>query len=188
MLRAMGTDTSREDGFFDLQPTLEGERLTLRPLAPDDFESLLEAASDPLIWAQHPEPDRHTRDVFRRYFDGGIASGGAFAVIDRASGRIIGSSRYCHLRPEEREVEIGWTFLERAYWGGSCNLEMKTLMIDHALRFVDRVVFVVGEHNIRSQRAMLKIGARLWKEITRPEPDGGSSVHHVYAITRESWR
>lgn len=143
---------------FDLQPHLLGERLELRPLVLADFEALYAAAADPLIWELHPERTRHERAVFQRYFDGGIASGGAFAIIDRATGRIIGSSRYAHLRADE--VEIGWTFLERAYWGGSWNRELKRLMISHALAFVARVVFVVGEHNHRSRKALEKIGAR----------------------------
>jgi N-acetyltransferase len=145
---------------FDLQPTLRGHLIELRPLRPDDFDALFAAARDPLIWEQHPERDRYTPEVFRRYFDGAIASKGAFAVVDLATGRIIGSSRYADYKRVEREVEIGWTFLERTYWGGEYNRELKTLMIDHALRFVDRVVFRVGEDNLRSQKALRKIGAQ----------------------------
>ena len=125
------------------------------------FESLFAAASDPLIWEQHPENDRYKRDVFQKFFDTAIECKGAFAVIERKSGRIIGSSRYCNLDPAKREVEIGWTFLERAYWGGIYNAELKKLMIDHAFRFLDRVVFVVGADNVRSQKALQKIGARI---------------------------
>ena len=143
---------------FDLQPTLTGERLELRPLRRDDFEELYAAASDPLIWEQHPDPERYTREVFQRYFDGALQSGGAFAVIDRRTGTIIGSSRYHDYSEPAGEVEIGWTFLERAYWGGTYNREMKQLMLAHAFRFVRRVVFLVGPDNIRSQRAMEKIG------------------------------
>jgi RimJ/RimL family protein N-acetyltransferase len=109
---------------FDLQPTLIGKFLELRPLRLDDFDALFAAASDPLIWEQHPESDRYKPEVFQKYFDGAIESKGAFAIIERKSGRIIGSSRYCHLNPAEREVEIGWTFLERSFWGGRYNLEL----------------------------------------------------------------
>jgi predicted 3-demethylubiquinone-9 3-methyltransferase (glyoxalase superfamily)/RimJ/RimL family protein N-acetyltransferase len=168
---------------FELQPHLTGERIALRPLVPADFDALFEAAADPLIWEQHPEPDRYTREGFQRYFDGGIASGGAFAVLDRASGRIIGSSRYCNLKPEEDEVEIGWTFLERAYWGGDVNRELKSLMIRHAMRFVDRVVFAVGEHNMRSRKALEKIGARYWKRSEQPAP-GRRQASVIYVIER----
>jgi RimJ/RimL family protein N-acetyltransferase/uncharacterized damage-inducible protein DinB len=143
---------------FVLQPTLTGELVELRSLRADDFDALYAAASDPRIWEQHPESDRHTRDVFQRYFDGAMASGGAFAVVDRRTGRIIGSSRYHGYDEAAGEIEIGWTFLERAYWGGAYNREMKRLMLDHAFTFVDRVVFLVGPANIRSQRAMEKTG------------------------------
>lgn len=167
---------------FELQPTLTGRLLELRPLADGDFDALLAAASDPLIWEQHPEPDRHRREVFRRYFDGGIASGGAFAILDRATRRIIGSSRYCDLQPDGSQVEIGWRFLKRAFWGGDYNRELKSLMLDHAFRFVTRVVFVVGETNFRSRKALEKIGARFLRRIELPE------VRLVYGIGREDYR
>ncbi len=170
---------------FDLQPTLRGNLIELRPLTRDDFNALFAAASDPLIWEQHPESDRYTRKVFQSFFDGAIDSKGAFAIVEAKSGRIIGSSRYCNLDPAEREVEIGWTFLERAFWGGPCNAELKYLMLDHAFRFVDRVVFVVGEKNIRSQKALLKIGARFLKKTQRPARDGSTTSNVVFVITRD---
>jgi len=170
--------------LFDLQPTLTGTLIELRPLSPDDFDALFEAASDPLIWEQHPERDRYTRPVFQKYFDGAIASGGAFAILDRKTGKIIGSSRYCNLKPAEGEVEIGWTFLARAYWGGAYNRELKSLMLDHAWRFVDRVVFVVGENNLRSQKALQKIGATFLKRVDLPAPNGTMESNVVFVITR----
>jgi RimJ/RimL family protein N-acetyltransferase len=167
---------------FDLQPTLTGERLQLRPLRPDDWDALYAAASDPLIWTQHPESDRYQPDVFRRYFDSGLASGGAFVVVDRRTGTIIGSSRYHDYDEARREVEIGWTFLTRDYWGGSYNREMKTLMLDHAFRFVDRVSFNVGVTNLRSQRAMEKIGGV--RSGTRRNSLGVESV--IFVIAKET--
>src|SRR3954468_103869 len=106
---------------FELQPTLTGELIELRPLRPADFDALFAAASDPLIWEQHPENTRYEKEVFQTYFDSAIESKGAFVVIDGKSGRVIGSSRYCALKLEESEVEVGYTFLERAYWGGEYN-------------------------------------------------------------------
>jgi len=143
---------------FELQPTLRGDLVELRPLRPDDWDAVYTAASDPLIWAQHPESDRYQPDVFRRYFDGGIDSGGAFVVLDRRTGAVIGSTRYSGYDEAGGVVEIGWTFLTRDYWGGSYNREMKRLLVEHALRFVPRVIFSVGKTNLRSQRAMEKIG------------------------------
>ena len=146
---------------MDLQPILTGPTIELRPLRLDDFPALFAAASDPLIWAQHPESNRYTLEVFRKFFDGAIASGGAFAIIERASSRIIGSSRYYEYKPVEREVMIGFTFLVRSFWGGDTNKELKSLMLSHAFQSVDRVLFEVGEDNLRSRKALGKIGARI---------------------------
>lgn len=169
---------------FDLQPTLTGTLIEIRPLRPDDFDALFAAASDPLIWEQHPERDRYRTEVFQRYFDSAIESRGAFAVIERSSGRIIGSSRYWNLKPSESEVEIGWTFLERQFWGGRHNGELKSLMIAHAFRFVERVVFVIGEDNVRSQKAVERIGARFESAVERLAPDGTTRRNVIYSITR----
>ena len=170
---------------FDLQPTLRGNLIELRPLKYEDFDALFRAASDPLIWEQHPEPDRYKREIFQKYFDSGIASKGAFVVIERKSGRIIGSSRYHDLKREQSEVEIGFTFLEREFWGGAYNGELKSLMLEHAFRFVKRVVFVVGESNLRSQKALEKIGARFFKRVERPSRDGTLVPNVVFAMTRQ---
>jgi RimJ/RimL family protein N-acetyltransferase len=172
--------------LFDLQPRLQGRLLELRPLTPADFDALFAAASDPLIWEQHPESDRYKREVFQRYFDGAIESKGGFAIIERKSGRIIGSSRYCKLDEKKREVEIGWTFLQKEFWGGSYNRELKTLMLDHAFRFVDRVLFVIGENNIRSQRALEKIGAEFLKKAQLPDSNGRLKPNLVFIIKRKA--
>jgi RimJ/RimL family protein N-acetyltransferase len=169
---------------FDLQPTLKGNLIELRPLKREDFDALFAAASDPLIWEQHPEDDRYKKEVFQRFFDGAIDSKGAFAIVERKSGRTIGSSRYCNLNPVESEVEVGWTFLERPFWGGSYNRELKSLMLDHAFQFVDRVLFVVGEENFRSQKALQKIGARFLKKAQLPAHDGAMTPNLVFVITR----
>ena len=144
---------------FELQPVLRGERLELRPLVPGDWDALYAAASDPLIWEQHPVPDRWREDVFRAYFDDHLASGGALAVVDRATGNLIGATRYDHHDPAASEVEIGWTFLARPYWGGAYNADLKRVMFEHAFRCVDTVVFLIGAHNLRSRRAVEKLGA-----------------------------
>jgi len=143
---------------FELQPTLTGTLLELRPLRDADCDELYAVASDPGIWEQHPASDRHEKEVFRDFFREAMESGGAFAVIDRASGRIIGSTRYFGYDEPRSEIEIGWTFLARAYWGGVHNGEMKQLMLRHAFQFVNTVIFLVGPRNFRSQRAVEKIG------------------------------
>src|SRR4051812_31957066 len=143
---------------FDLQPTFEGERLRLRPLQGADWEALFSVAPGRLILGQHPAPDRYQEGVFRKFFREAMESGGAFVVIDKEKGSVIGSSRYLGYDEARSEIEIGFTFLARAYWGGSYNREMKDLMLGHAFRFVRHVVFLVGPQNFRSQKAMEKIG------------------------------
>jgi N-acetyltransferase len=167
---------------FELQPTLHGRQIMLRPLHETDFDALFAAASDPLIWQQHPEPDRYQRDVFQKFFDSGLACGGAFVVVDAGSGRIVGSSRYYDYRPDQKEIKIGYTFLQRACWGGDYNRELKALMLDHAFRFVDRVLFEVGEHNLRSQKALEKIGARYSTREETVAADGSVRVNFIFVL------
>jgi RimJ/RimL family protein N-acetyltransferase len=170
-------------GTLDLQPHLQGELLALRALQPDDWDALFAVASDPLIWAGHPDRERYTEPVFREFFRGAVESRGALVVLDRATGRIIGSSRYVWHGPPRDELEIGWTFLARAYWGGTYNREMKRLMLQHAFRFVDRVIFIVGAGNLRSRKAMLKIGGVLTDRREVQMLHGQPSESVVFEIT-----
>ena len=143
---------------FDLQPNLKGELIELRPLRPEDWDDLFAVASDRLIWEQHPESDRYREDVFKAFFREALECGGAFVIIDTMSQQIIGSTRFYGYDPEKSEIEIGWTFLARNYWGGRYNRELKDLMLVHAFKFVENVVFLVGENNVRSQKATERIG------------------------------
>lgn len=144
---------------FDLQPTLTGTLVELRPLRPDDFAPLYAVASDPLIWEQHPAVDRYREPVFREFFRGALASGGALIATDRVTGQIIGSSRFLGYDERSSEIEIGWTFLARSHWGGRYNGDMKQLMLQHAFKFVKRVVLLIAPDNVRSRRAAENIGA-----------------------------
>lgn len=188
----------------DLQPHLIGDLVELRPLRSDDWDELFAVASDPLIWEQHPERDRYKEEVFQTYFtdalneinrssntreccDSNTGQGGAFAIIDRATGRIIGSTRYHGFDPNKSEVEIGWTFLARSHWGGRFNAEMKRLMLDHAFTFVDRVIFLVGVDNIRSQKAMERIGGVRAGIVEKTNFGGAVSRSVKYIIERSRW-
>jgi N-acetyltransferase len=164
---------------FDLRPILRGELLWLRPLRPEDLPDLYGVASDPLIWEQHPIRDRYKENVFKEFFREALASGGAFVVIDSKDDRVIGSSRFHAYNEAASEIEIGWTFLARSHWGGVYNKELKQLMLRHAFRFVRSVIFVVGAENIRSQRAMEKIGG----VRVGSRPDSGGRDSCLYRIT-----
>lgn len=169
----------------DLQPTLVGDRLLLRPLLPNDWEAIYAVASDPLLWEVHPAWDRYKEPVFREYFAGAIASRGALAVMDRTTDTIIGGSRYANFVGERNEIEIGWSFLARNYWGGGYNREMKMLMITHAFRYFDSIRFNIGATNVRSRRAVEKIGAVLDGEYVPEAINGVPPVLHViYRLNR----
>jgi RimJ/RimL family protein N-acetyltransferase len=163
---------------FDPQPALEGELLRVRPLRAADFDALYAVANDPLLWNQHPE-DRSDSAAFTAYFADQLASGGGLAVVERATGDLAGSTRYHGYSAERSEVEIGWTFLARRCWGGPHNAELKRLMLEHAFGFVERVVFLVDDHNLRSRRAVEKLGA-----IERNARRRGMVL---YEITRADW-
>jgi RimJ/RimL family protein N-acetyltransferase len=160
-----------------------GELVHLRPLVEDDWTALFAVASDPLIWEQHPRQDRCTEPVFREFFRQGLESGGAFSVLDAATGEVIGSTRFRHY-PDAAEIEIGWSFLARSRWGGRYNAEMKRLMLRYAFQFVDRVVFCVGERNIRSQKAVEKLGA---VRAGHGHDDGSGRPSVRFELTREQF-
>jgi RimJ/RimL family protein N-acetyltransferase len=168
---------------FDFQPTLKGEILELRPLRAEDFHDLYAAASDPLIWEQHPVRDRYKEEVFRGFFREALESGAALIAIDSKDGQVIGSSRFHGHDEETSEIEIGWTFLARSHWGGIYNREMKRLMLRHAFKFVKSVIFLIGPQNVRSQRAIEKIGG----VRVGSRPDGGGRESFVYQITASTF-
>ena len=173
---------------FELQPHLIGTLIELRPLRPDDWDVLFRVASDPSIWEQHPDRERYKEEVFREFFRGALESGGAFAALERETQRIIGSSRYWKYVPERSEIEIGFTFLARSHWGGKYNGEMKRLMLEHAFKFVETVVLVVGANNLRSRKAVERIGGILTDRQEKVDFRGSSVDHVVYAVRKSDFR
>lgn len=163
---------------------LSGDLVKLRPLEEADFEALYKVASDPKVWEQHPEPDRHERPVFEGFFRGAIESRGAFLISDAKSGEVIGSSRYLKHLPEESSVEVGYTFLATRCWGHTYNRELKMLMCDYAFEHVDSVVFRIGALNRRSRNAIEKIGAKLEAEYTAKRADGTTHPAVKYRLRK----
>lgn len=174
---------------MDRQPILDGERLLLRPLTTEDWDALYAVASDREIWARHPSHDRWQEPVFRAFFDDALAGGGALAITDKASGALIGSSRFGDADAKlPGAIEIGWSFLARSHWGRGHNAEFKRLMIAHALAHYERVEFQVGADNVISRGAMKNIGGRLVPGVGATYERCGVMVEHVvFEITRESF-
>lgn len=172
---------------FELQPRIRNELVRLEPLEPDDFDALYAVASDPLIWEQHPNRNRYQREVFEVFFRGALDSGGAFCVIDQTTGELIGSSRYYDWDESARTIRIGYTFIARSTWGRQYNRALKTLMLDHAFRFADRVVFEVGAANVRSRKALEKIGAVCIGEAEIAYHGEPGSLNAIYKIDKGDW-
>jgi N-acetyltransferase len=171
----------------DFQPTLVGPAIVVRPIVQDDWTELFTAASDPKIWEVHPSRDRYTEPQFRKFFDDAIRSKMAFTFVDRATGRLVGSSRYYGYEPAIGEIEIGWTFLARSHWGGAANREVKRLMLDHAFTCVDTAIFWVGHENWRSQGAMTKIGGIKREGLFKREL-AGDHPYYIFEITKRRYQ
>lgn len=165
------------------QPTqLQNDLVKLLLLTADSFNELYKVASDPLIWEQHPDKDRYKEEVFKIYFDGALNSGTAFLIYDNKNGELAGCTRFYDYRPNESTIAIGYTFIARKYWGGEFNGAVKRLLLQYAFNYVNAVVFHIGSTNIRSQRAVEKIGGEKFREV---EMD--SKVHFEYKLTKEKW-
>jgi RimJ/RimL family protein N-acetyltransferase len=168
--------------------TLQNDLVVLQPLAAEDFERLLAVASDPLIWEQHPNPDRYKREVFATYFQGAIESGGALLISDAATGEVIGCSRFYDYESGQQEVKIGYTFFARRCWGKGYNAAAKQLMLQHAFQYADSVIFHVGAQNRRSRRAMEKLGAEFLGEEDVAYYGEATKRNVVYRIRKDDWK
>ncbi len=168
---------------MDLQPTLKNELVKIRPLHIKDLEFLYEVAKDPKIWEQHP-CKRYLRSEFEKFFTESIESNGALTILDDVTDRIIGSSRFKKVEGFPNGIEIGWTFLDREYWGGKYNKEVKDLMIDHAFNYVDNIIFYVAKSNVRSQKAVEKINGKKVSESEFPKLPKTSSDNETFVIKR----
>ncbi len=176
--------------IFDIQPKyLQNDLIKLVPLHENDFEELYEVASDPLVWEQHPNKLRYQRDVFQNFFQGAMESKGAFFVRDAKTNEPIGSSRFYDYNPKtsstEASVLIGYTFIGRKYWGNGYNKALKKLMMDYAFQYVDTIYFHIGAFNIRSQKAIEKIGGIKIDEFEVEYYGEDSKLNYIYRINKK---
>lgn len=172
---------------MNLQPILENESIQLLPLKEDDFEVLYKVASDPLIWEQHPNKDRYKREVFQIFFEGAMASRGAFLILDKIKNEVIGSTRFYDWNESDKSILIGYTFYGRNYWGSTYNPQVKKLMLDYAFQFVAKVYFHIGALNIRSQKAIERLGAVKSREIKVAYHGEPEKLNFEYVIEKQDW-
>ncbi|WP_029293888.1 GNAT family N-acetyltransferase [Chryseobacterium hispalense] len=172
---------------FSIQPVLENEKHQLIPLQQGDFESLYKVASDPEVWSQHPNKDRYRREVFRTFFEGGMESGGAFKIIEKSTGEILGSTRYYDYDKQNNSIFIGYTFYGRKSWGKGINPQIKKLMLDYIFQFVEVVHFHIGKENYRSQIALERLGGQKIAEQDVAYFGEPTRTNFVYEIKKENW-
>lgn len=173
---------------IQLQPTLQNDRAILYPLQEADYEDLLAVAADPLIWEQHPNKDRWRREVFRTFFDGALQSKGAFKIIDKATGKLAGSTRIYDYNAHDKSILIGYTFFGREFWGKGLNLSVKTLLLNYLFGFADQAYFHIGAVNLRSQIAIERLGAVKTDELEVAYFGESPKLNYVYRIRKQDWR
>jgi N-acetyltransferase len=185
------TDT----GFVPLTTRLEGEIIVLEPLGEEHADGLWEAAQAPEIWRWLANLGK-SRERFDYWMEltltaAEAGSEGPFATRERSSGRLIGSSRYLNVRPPDRVVEIGWTWLEPSAWRSGANVEAKLLMLEHAFEALGclRVEFKTDARNDRSRAALAALPAR-FEGIMRKHmtvPDVGVRDSAYFSVIDEEW-
>jgi len=176
------------DHPFQMPDLLENDRAILYSLVEADFPALYALASDPLVWEQHPVKDRWQETVFRNFFDKAMESCGGFRIVDKQSGEVAGSSRFYDYDLEQRSICIGYTFYGRRYWGTGINPSVKALMLDYAFRFADTVQFHVGAYNIRSQTAVLRLGAHRTGEINMLYAGEATNLNFIFTLSKADWQ
>lgn len=172
---------------FNLQPTLENELVKIIPLREENFDALFEVASDPLVWEQHPNKDRYQSEIFRNFFKGAMESKSAFIMYEKATNKVIGSSRFYELNEENSSIAVGYTFIGRDFWGKGFNGALKTLMFDYAFQYVDKVILHIGATNYRSQKATEKLGAKKMKELEVAYYGEAVKTNFEYQVDRKEW-
>ncbi|MDQ0476484.1 GNAT family N-acetyltransferase [Chryseobacterium sp. MDT2-18] len=173
---------------FSIQPTLENENIELLPLKETDFERLFMVASDPEVWAMHPNKERYKREVFHNFFKGALESKGAFLIIDKHSEEVLGSTRFYDFNENDKSIFIGYTFYGTKSWGKNINASAKKMMLDYIFQFVEKVIFHVGKDNIRSVKAMTKLGAENLGEEEVAYFGEASKTNVVFQIKKEDWK
>ncbi|AOJ42621.1 GCN5 family acetyltransferase [Burkholderia lata] len=176
-------------------PILTGERVELRPLDSSDRQALLDAAADGQLWNLKVTvvPGPETIDAYIDTALQGRSAGTVmpFAIVDRASGRVIGSTRFWKIDRRNRKLEIGHTWLSESAQRTHANTEAKWLLLGYAFDVLQcvRVQFTTDELNEKSRAAILRLGAKQ-EGIVRHErimPDGRKRNSVRFSIIDDEW-
>ena len=180
----------------DLAPRLDGELVALEPLRRDHLDALFEAARPPEIWEFWPFNPASDRRRFQEWLDEVLravdtGTEARFATLDAHTERPIGSTSFCTLRPEDRGLEIGWTWLTPSASGTGANAEAKLLQLRHAFSELgcQRVEFETDELNVRSRRALEALPAQFEGVLRDLKllPDGRRRSSAIYSILAREW-
>ena len=175
--------------------TLEGRTVRLEPLALRHLDALCAVGLDPSLWALTTVRVA-SRDDMRRYVQTALADQDAgsalpFATVERATGIVVGSTRFGSVVPEHRRVEIGWTWIAAPWQRTAVNTEAKYLMLRHAFEVMGcrRVELKTSALNSRSRAAMLRIGATEEGTMRRHmvNPDGSARDSVYFSVIDEEW-
>ena len=179
----------------ELAVRLEGDLVVLEPLGDEHAEELWEAAQAPEIWRWLAHVGS-SREYFDHWFDLSVSAHregreGVFATRDRRSGALVGSTRYLAVRPADRVVEIGWTWLNPSAWRSGINVEQKLLLFEHAFERLDcvRVELKTDARNERSRAAMAALPAQ-FEGVLRNHmivPDVGQRDSAYYSVIDSEW-
>lgn len=179
----------------NLATRLEGELVVLEPLEESHAEELWRAAQAPEIWTwlAHIGSSREYFEQWMRISLDAAAEGreGVFATRERAGGRLVGSTRYLNVRPADRVVEIGWTWLNPSAWRSGVNVESKLLLFEHAFERLGcvRVELKTDSRNERSRAAMAALPAQ-FEGILRKHmivPDVGQRDSAYFSVIDDEW-
>jgi RimJ/RimL family protein N-acetyltransferase len=179
----------------DVSPRLVGRLVVVEPLAEAHEAALFVAAQPFEIWRWWPFNPAVDRETFHRWMvdvlhDVAAGRQARFVVLD-AEGRPVGSTSYCELRPEHRNLEIGWTWLSPSVWGTGVNSEVKLLLLRHAFERLgcQRVEFYTDELNERSRAALAALPAQLEGVLrdVKVLPGGRRRSSAIYSILDREW-
>jgi N-acetyltransferase len=174
---------------------LEGAHIRLEPLRTHHCEGLMEAGKSPEIWTwllEYPQTLEAMREMVQRAMQAEEAGREfPFTVVERHTGRVLGTTRYLEVQESHRTAEIGWTWYARDVWATAVNPEAKFLLLQHAFETwgAMRMQLKADSLNARSRAAIAKLGARFEGILRnqRRRRDGTWRDAAMYSMINTEW-